>query len=161
MTIGERIEQRRLALDIPSQSALARLANMRQSTLNGLIRKPYRSSPYLGQIARALQTSVEYLMGESGDPDLNGTLPPAPQVVMMGVVLPPARSLARMFEGLLDGIDDRATKAERARLLAERLPIGLAQLRDPAAESTNPVWPAPASEDAAADSAMPDPEPTR
>lgn len=73
MTIGERIEERRKALGIPSQSELARMADMRQSTLNGLIRKPYRWSPYLTAIARALQTSVEYLVGEVEHPEENTT----------------------------------------------------------------------------------------
>lgn len=74
MTIGERIEERRKALGIPSQSALAKIANMRQSTLNGLIRKPYRWSPYLPAIAKALKTTVEYLVGETEDPEANAPL---------------------------------------------------------------------------------------
>lgn len=45
------------------------------------------------------------------------------------VSLPPERALAEMFEALLTGID-QLTKAEKARLLAQRLPSGLSQLRD-------------------------------
>lgn len=73
MTIGERIEERRKALGIPSQSELARMADMRQSTLNGLIRKPYRWSPYLTALARALETTVEYLVGEVDHPEESAT----------------------------------------------------------------------------------------
>lgn len=45
------------------------------------------------------------------------------------VLLPPERALVEMFEALLTGID-QLTKAEKARLLAQRLPSGLSQLRD-------------------------------
>lgn len=132
MTLGERIEARRKAVGIKSQSELARQAEIGQSTLNGLIRNPYRWSPHLTKIARALQTTVEFLTGEIDDPDA-GAPPPspaAPQVVMLGVVLPPERALARMFEALLAGMPDGADRDEQALLLARRLPTGLAQLRD-------------------------------
>ena len=43
--------------------------------------------------------------------------------------LPPEYGLAQMFEVLLAGIDPDAPPAERAQLLAERLPIGLEQLQ--------------------------------
>ena len=45
------------------------------------------------------------------------------------VSLPPERALAEMFEALLTGID-HLPKDEKARFLAQRLPIGLSQLRD-------------------------------
>lgn len=162
MTLGERIEKRRKDLGIPSQSELARRAEVGQSTLSGLIRKPYRWSPYLVQIARALHTSVEYLTGETEDPDANAPPPPAsaPQVVLMGVMLPPERALARMFEGLLAGIDPRVPRGEQALLLAQRLPTGLSQLRDllPASVSLQAAHPEP--EGVGASVSMPDPAPT-
>jgi transcriptional regulator with XRE-family HTH domain len=133
MTIGERIEERRKALGIASQSELARRAEMRQSTLNGLIRKPYRWSPYLVQIAKALDTTVEYLTGDTNDPATDAPAPlPAPryQAVTLQVLLPGERALARMFEGLLRSMDLTASVDEQALLLAKRLPIGLSQLRD-------------------------------
>lgn len=133
MTIGERIEHRRKSLGIKSQSELARLADMRQSTLNGLIRNPYRWSPYLTKIARALQTTVEYLIGEANDPDENAPPPPPAaviQLVTLQVALPSEAALARMYEGLLRPLDRAMPVAELARILAKRLPSGLSQLVD-------------------------------
>lgn len=46
------------------------------------------------------------------------------------LVLPPEAALARMFEALLVAMDRSAPLDEQARLLAQRLPIGLSQLRD-------------------------------
>ena len=57
---------------------------------------------------------------------------------MLGVVLPPERALARMFEALLAGMPDGADRDETALLLAQRLPIGLAQLRDLLPEGVTP-----------------------
>jgi transcriptional regulator with XRE-family HTH domain len=135
MTIGERIEERRKALGIVSQSELARRAEIRQSTLSGLIRKPYRWSPYLVQIARALETTVEYLTGDTEDPDGNAPPPaPAPMIqhVMMPVALPSENALADMFEGLLLAIGVQTkTEAEAARELAQLLPTAMSQLRAP------------------------------
>lgn len=132
MTIGERIEQRRKALGIASQSELARRADMRQSTLNGLIRNPYRWSPYLVHIARALHTTVEYLTGDTDNPD-EGAAPaqasPSIHHVMLPVALPSENALARMFEGLLRTMDLSAPVDEVAHELATLLPIGLSQLR--------------------------------
>ena len=133
MTIGERIEVRRKALGISSQAELARRAGIGQSTLNGLIRKPYRWSPHLVDIARALQTTVEYLAGKTDDPD-EGAPPPPPappyQAITLQVLLPGEAALAQMFEGLLMAMDRDLPLDEQARLLAQRLPTGLSQLRD-------------------------------
>lgn len=132
MTIGERIEQRRIAMGITSQAELARRAKMNQSTLNGLIRKPYRWSPYLPAIARALGTTVAFLSGETDDPD-EGAPPPAPapvvQHVLLPVALPSEDALAQMFEGLLEVVDRSAPVDECARELAQLLPTALSQLR--------------------------------
>jgi len=137
MTIGDRIEARRVELGIKSQSALARRVGMRQSTLNGLIRKPYRWSPYLTKIARELQTTVEYLSGETDDPDDNAPPAPAPpaiQQVMMPVSLPSENALADMFEGLLMTLHQFQpilgwNLDELGRELAQLLPTGLSQLQ--------------------------------
>lgn len=50
------------------------------------------------------------------------------QVIPMAVVLPSEAALARMFEGLLRPLDLAAPKDELARILAQRLPNGLARL---------------------------------
>ena len=67
MTIGARIEERIKALKI-SQSELARRTGAPQTTINSLIRKPIRSTPYLVRIASALETTPAYLTGETDDP---------------------------------------------------------------------------------------------
>ncbi len=146
MTIGDRIEARRVELGIKSQSALARRVGMRQSTLNGLIRKPYRWSPYLAKIARELQTTVEYLSGETDDPNDNAPPPPAPPViqqVMMPVSLPSENALADMFEGLLLTIHEFQPilgwkMDELGRELAQLLPTGLSQLQERLIELPQP-----------------------
>lgn len=123
MTIGERIEERRKALGIPSQSELARRADVGQSTLSGLIRKPYRSSPYLPQIARALQTTVDYLAGQTDDPErAYADEPSVSSAVFLAVTLPSEDALAEGFEALLLASEDMQ-RAELARELAKRLPL--------------------------------------
>lgn len=67
MTIGVRIQERIKALNI-SQSELARRAGAPQTTINSLIKKPIRSTPYLVRIAAALNTTPAYLTGETDDP---------------------------------------------------------------------------------------------
>ncbi|WP_267348721.1 helix-turn-helix transcriptional regulator [Sphingomonas sp. GM_Shp_2] len=134
MTIGERIEERRKALGVSSQAELARRVGISQSTMNGLIKKPYRWSPHLARIARELSTSVEYLLGESNDPSETGTAATsaaAVQQIMMPVTLPGVAALTSMFEGILLASEDMRG-AELARELAERLPSALAvALRSP------------------------------
>lgn len=146
--IGARIEDLRKHRKIKSQSALARAAGMKQSTLNGLINSDYRWSPHLPAIARALQTTVEYLIGDTNDPDAN--IPPAPppadvQLVTMTIALPGEQYLARMFDAmleLLDELPDKPDRDERARLLARWLPTGLSQLRDLLPDPGPPLPPA-------------------
>jgi len=53
-----------------SQSELSRRAGIPQSTINSIITKNRRSSPHLIRLARELETTPEYLMGESDDPAL-------------------------------------------------------------------------------------------
>lgn len=144
MTIGDRIELRRKAIGIKTQTALAVRAGVGQSTLSGLIRKPYRWSPYLVQIARALETTVEYLVGETDDPDVNAH-PPTPepviQHVMLAVAMPSEAALARMFLGLLKTSKNAKTMDEQALLLAKRLPNALSQLRDLLPDTAPPATP--------------------
>jgi transcriptional regulator with XRE-family HTH domain len=162
MVNAARLRERMVQMGL-SQSELGRRVGVSQAAIYNLTSGKGYGSTHLHKIARVLLTTPAYLTDETDDPDLDAPLPPppAPQVVMLGVLMPPTRALARMFEALLDGIDDQATQAERALLLAERLPIGLSQLRDLLPESANPVWPTPAPEDAVADPATLHPEPTR
>lgn len=138
--LGERIQALLNDRQI-SQSELARRVGLRQSTINGIIAGEQRSTTKLHLIARELRTTPDYLSGETDDPDLNAPppAPPGPQIVMMGVVLPPERALARMFEALLAGLPPEADRDEQALLLAQRLPIGLAQLRDLLPEQVTPA----------------------
>lgn len=138
--LGARIEERRKAIGL-SQSELARRARVPQTTMNGLIHGSQRSTPHLIRIAQALQTSPAFLTGETDDPDAGAPPPPSPepQVVMLGVILPPERALAQMFEGLLEGLDRAAPVDEQALLLAQRLPIGLSQLRDLLPDEVRPA----------------------
>ncbi|UYY78426.1 hypothetical protein [Sphingomonas sp. R1] len=48
----------------------------------------------------------------------------------MQVALPSEDALTTMFEALLHIVPADATEAERARILARRLPAALSQLRD-------------------------------
>ncbi|MDC7809961.1 hypothetical protein CA223_05375 [Sphingomonas koreensis] len=75
MIIGERIEARLGELRM-SQSELARRLGFRQSTINGLIKGDQRSTTKLPQLARELQTTPEYLTGESDDPAATSHSPP-------------------------------------------------------------------------------------
>jgi transcriptional regulator with XRE-family HTH domain len=71
--VGERLErlidERRL-----SQSALARMLGISQPSIGRLISGETRESGKLLELARALRTSPEYLVGEVDDPDLVGSL---------------------------------------------------------------------------------------
>lgn len=115
-------------------------------------------TPHLGKIATALGTSSEYLLGKTDDPEeypsLMPSLPADHSDLLVNfrsmrspdrsalfqlarslatppeMVLPDEHALAQMFEALLMGIDQSQPLAAQARLLAQRLPIGLSQLRD-------------------------------
>lgn len=153
MTLGMRIEERRKQIGL-SQAELARRVGIRQSTMNSLIRGDSRTSRSLLKIARELQTTAAYLTGETDDPD-EGAPPPPPappyQAITLQVLLPGEAALAQMFEGLLMAMDRDLPLDEQARLLAQRLPTGLSQLRDlmpalpkPAASKPQPSRPTPA-----------------
>lgn len=66
--IGERI-QKRLEATRESQAGLARAVGLRQPTIARLISGDSRSSAHLHKIARHLGTTVEYLVGETDDPE--------------------------------------------------------------------------------------------
>ena len=71
MQLGDRIERRLAVLEI-SQSELARRTDIPQTTIKSLIRKGRRSSPHLLKIARGLETTPAYLVGEVDDPEAEG-----------------------------------------------------------------------------------------
>lgn len=130
MTLGQRIEERRLAIGI-SQAELARRVGIRQSTINSLIKGDSRSSRSIVQIARELETTAAYLIGDTDDPHV-GAHQPQPvlrtQVVMMPVGMPSVEALADMFEGQLR-VFAKLSGAELALALAKRLPKALARLQ--------------------------------
>jgi phage repressor protein C with HTH and peptisase S24 domain len=90
MALGSRIEERLAELGI-NQSELARRAGLAQSTVNGLIRMGRRSSPHLIKIARLLETTPEYLAGETDDPEAGALPPPTPATIaqQLGMTLIP------------------------------------------------------------------------
>lgn len=69
MTLGPRIESRLQAIGL-SQAELARRIGVRQSTMNSLIRGNSRTSRSIVQIARELETTPAYLLGETDDPNV-------------------------------------------------------------------------------------------
>lgn len=120
-----------------SQSALARRVGVTQATIYKLVSGRGYGSKYLHVIARELATTPAYLSGEIDDPSVSAQqpAPSAPLVhhVMLAVALPSEHALARMFEGMLEIIEEypeRPDLEETARLLAHWLPTGLSQLRD-------------------------------
>lgn len=129
---GKRLSARMSAMGI-SQSELARRVGVAQQTIYKLISGASRGSAHLHRIARELATTPAYLTGETDDPSAGAQPlpPPGPTVIMMGVVLPPERALAQMFEGLLRAIDLTVPVDALARELAELLPTGLSQLQGP------------------------------
>jgi hypothetical protein len=104
---------------------------MPQSTMSSLIKRPYRWSPYLPSLARELQTTIEYLVGEIDDPATGAPLPlrePIIQHVTLPVALPSEAALTAMFAGLL-AASRRLDEDGRARELAKRLPKALGALQ--------------------------------
>lgn len=75
MELGTRILERLDVLGI-TQSELARRAQIPQSTINSLIKRPSRSSPHLVRIAKELRTTPAYLTWETSDPDSEFTEDP-------------------------------------------------------------------------------------
>jgi transcriptional regulator with XRE-family HTH domain len=128
--IGERILLRLSVLG-KSQSWLARQVGITQPAINGLIRGTARSSAYIHLIARALRTTVEYLTGETDDPDENAA-PPLPepefQPLTFEIMFPSQPALEQMFAGLLLASEGMSTD-ELAHELSVQLPKALALAR--------------------------------
>ena len=131
MTLGSRIEERRIALGI-SQAELARRVGVRQSTINSLINGDARSSRSIVKIAQVLHTTPAFLTGATDDDTENAPPPPPPAALTarLEVTLGSEEALSLMFEGLLAGLDPKAPRASQARQLARKLPIALSTLRD-------------------------------
>lgn len=132
MIVPERLKEL-MELRGLSQSELGRRVGVSQATIYKLLVGESFGTRHLHKIARELLTTPAYLAGEIDDPD-EGAPPPPPaaqyQAVTLQVLLPGEEALAEMFEGLLEAMDRSAPLDEQALLLARRLPIGLAQLRD-------------------------------
>ena len=69
MSIGTRVKERIEAVGL-SQAELARRVGLDQSTINTLVCGKSRTTRNLIQIARELETTPEYLLGETDDPSL-------------------------------------------------------------------------------------------
>lgn len=163
-TFAERLQE---ALDAKgwSQGKLARAVGVTQGAISQILLGKTHRSKFLPEIAEELGVSMRWLAGEDVSRDPTVPLPPRPQpalnVVMMGVAMPPEYALARMFEGLLAGIDPKAPRDEQALLLAQRLPIGLSQLRDLLPDSVTAMPRRLERPEADATRAMPHHEPTQ
>jgi phage repressor protein C with HTH and peptisase S24 domain len=76
--VGDRITSRLLAVGL-SQAELARRVGVTQPAINHLIKRGSGGSAHLHKIARELETTPEYLSGESDDPQvgrIDGRPPP-------------------------------------------------------------------------------------
>lgn len=79
-TVGMRIERRLTDLGL-SQSELARRVGLKPTTINSLVRGSSGSSKHLHTIARALDTTINYLIGVTSDPAEGAQLPPTPSEI--------------------------------------------------------------------------------
>uniref|UniRef100_A0A6M3XIM5 Putative DNA binding, helix-turn-helix domain containing protein n=1 Tax=viral metagenome TaxID=1070528 RepID=A0A6M3XIM5_9ZZZZ len=70
-----------------SQSALGREVGVSQQTIHKLIVGQSRSSGRIGKIARVLQTTPDYLEGETDDPHANAPLPAPPREDVVQVAM--------------------------------------------------------------------------
>lgn len=114
-----------------SQSELARRVGVSQSAIHKIVSGLAYSSAHLHKVSRALDTSTEYLIGETDDPELGTPLPrcePRVQHLLLAVAMPNEDALADMFEAQLR-VFGKLTGAELARALAKRLPKALARLQ--------------------------------
>lgn len=78
--VPERIEERRLALNM-SQAALARAVGVSQQAIAKIENGSSTGSKHLHTIARVLQTSPAFLVGETDEPDEGAQLLPSPEVL--------------------------------------------------------------------------------
>ncbi|WP_367349693.1 XRE family transcriptional regulator [Sphingobium yanoikuyae] len=90
MRTGERIAARRAELGL-SQSELARQAGVSQATIGKLESGISSGSSQMHKIARALQTTPDFLTGETDDPSLGAIPLPTPQMIaeQLGMTLIP------------------------------------------------------------------------
>lgn len=132
MIVRERLIER-MEVHGVTQAALARACGVSQQTIGRLVAGDAYSSRYIHRIARALETSVEYLTGETDDPAASAPpLPPPPepefQMVTLDVVLPSLPALEQMFLGIL-AASEGLSQDELAHELALQLPTALATAR--------------------------------
>ncbi len=116
------------------QPTLAHALKVSQGSISKIVSGKTRNSRLMPRIATLLRKPLPYLLGESDD-QVAGELaaPPSVRFVTMSVALPSELALAQMFDSFLDILDalpDKPDRGERARLLAQWLPIGLSQLHD-------------------------------
>jgi len=115
-----------------SQSAVARLAGLKQPSIGRLISGETRRTNHIIELAAALETTPQYLAGEVDDPAKvqSGEVQPITptQVIQMGVLLPNEAALRDMFRSILVLVPEKASKDEAAAILARRLPSGLASI---------------------------------
>jgi transcriptional regulator with XRE-family HTH domain len=100
MSLGQRIGARAKELGL-SQAALARRSGVPQSTVNTLINSDARWSPHTLKLARVLQTTPDYLVGETDNPDEGA---------------PPLSDIDHETQELIDNIE-RLAPADRRALL--------------------------------------------
>ncbi|WP_256731270.1 helix-turn-helix transcriptional regulator [Sphingomonas sp. dw_22] len=135
MIRGDRVAARISELGT-SQAAVARALGISQQAVGKIVKGETHNTAHLVRLARTLQTTPEYLLGETDDPTPGKGFyaprveAPAMQFVSMQVALPAEDALTRMFEDLLRPLDRNMPLADLARALARRLPAGLVQLRD-------------------------------
>ncbi|MFN3675438.1 MAG: helix-turn-helix domain-containing protein [Sphingomonas pseudosanguinis] len=115
-----------------TQSGLARRVGVTQGAIAKIAKNNPNGSSYLHKIAQVLETTPAYLTGETDDPNEGAPPPPPPAMLTarLEVTLGSEEALTLMFEGLLAGLDPKASRASHARLLARKLPIALTSLRD-------------------------------
>ncbi|WP_052117833.1 XRE family transcriptional regulator [Novosphingobium pentaromativorans] len=92
MRVGERIAKRRGELGL-SQTQLARTAEVSQGTIAKLEAGISSGSSQLHKIARALQTTAEYLTGETDDPGKGYVPVPSTESVASELGLVPVREI--------------------------------------------------------------------
>lgn len=108
MIVGDRITKRMDALGI-SQGELARRVGIKQPSIYALININKHGSVHIHKIARELETTAEYLMGETDDPESN-------------MPIPDNTSEEREFIELLRGLcpEDKRAVLQLTRSLAQR-----------------------------------------
>lgn len=73
MSLGDRVKDRLAAIDM-SQAELARRIGITQPSVNHIIRRGAQGSKHIHALARELQTSPAFLLGETDDPS-EGAMP--------------------------------------------------------------------------------------